>query len=307
MNIMEYVRNPFRVVYPLNRRGLLNWLPDKMYLDLLYRACQGKKLQLKQPKTYSEKLQWLKLYDRRPEYTTMVDKYEAKKHIAGVIGEEYIVPTIGLWDRFEDIDFDKLPDKFVLKCTHDSGGLIICKDKANLDIKAARKKICKSLKKNYFYQGREWPYKNVKPRIICEPLLEDDTKSGLSDYKFYCFDGCVRMLHITFGRGTAEGLSMNYYDRDLNLLPVGHYKYPNYKGEFIPPTQYEKMVELASKLSEGIPHVRVDFYEVNGKIYAGELTFFTDSGVAFFNPREFDETVGKWLALPMENGDKQKV
>lgn len=298
MELIEYIKNPFKLILPFGRRGFFNWLSDKRYLELVYRAYMGQKLNLEQPKTFTEKLQWLKLYDRRLEYAVMVDKYEAKKHIASVIGEEYLIPTIGIYESFDEIDFEHLPDRFVLKCTHDSGNVIICRNKAELDVKAARTCLEAAMKCNFYWSHREWPYKNVKPRIICEPLLEEPGKPDLSDYKFYCFDGCVRMLHITFGRGTAEGLSMNYYDRNLQMLPVQHFKYPNYNGEFVPPTQYEKMVELASKLSAGIPHVRVDFYEVNGRIYAGELTFFTDGGIGFYTPRSFDEVVGQWLTLP---------
>lgn len=231
-----------------------------------------KKLNLKAPETYTEKLQWLKLYDRRPEYVKMVDKYEVKKYVADIIGEEYIIPTLGVWDRFEDIDFDALPDQFVLKCTHDSGGLAICKDKSTFDIAAAKEKIEKSLKENYYWHSREWPYKNVNPRIIAEVYMEDETTQELRDYKFFAFDGTVKALFIASERYAAEETKFDFFDENFNHLPFtnGH---PNAKIMPEKPVTFEKMKQLAAKLSAGIPQVRVDFYEVNGKIYFGELTF----------------------------------
>ena len=279
-------------------KKMLAGLPDKQYLQLYYFASFKRPLNLNNPRTYNEKLQWIKLYDRKPEYTRMVDKYEAKGYIAEKIGPQYVIPTYGVWDSFDEINFDALPDRFIMKTTHDSGTFMICTDKKTFDKAAAKEKMEKSLRRKYYLIAREWPYKNVHPRIICEKLLENGNGSPLSDYKFYCFDGEVRMLHVTFGRGTADGLSMNYYDRDLNLMPYDHYHYPRYNGKFTPPVQYEKMVELASVLSKGIPHVRVDFYEVNGEIYLGELTFFTDGGFGTFKSREFDEMIGSWIKLP---------
>lgn len=289
-------KNAKRVIWS----GVLNWIPDKTYLKLQYWVIMGRTLHLDDPKAFTEKLQWLKLYNRKPEYTTMVDKYAAKKYIASIVGEEYIVPTLGVWKRFDDIDFDALPDKFVLKCNHDSGNVVICKNKAELDKKAAKALLERALKRNFYWIMREWPYKNVEPRIICEPLLEQEGQSDLSDYKFYCFDGQVKVLHVTFGRGTQEGLSINFYDEQLNQLPVQHFKYPNHDGEFVPPVNYQKMVELAALLSKGIPHVRVDFYDVNGKLYVGELTLFSSGGMGRFKPDSFDMQMGQWLTLPSE-------
>ena len=171
----------------LDSRGFFKFMSDEAYLKFMYKLKMKRKLNLSDPQTFNEKLQWLKIYDRKPEYTTMVDKYEAKKYVADIIGEEYIIPTLGVWDRFEDIDFDELPDQFVLKCTHDSGGLVICRDKSKLDLKAAKKKINKSLKRNYYWIGREWPYKNVRPRIIAEKFMTDPTSDDLQDYKFFFF------------------------------------------------------------------------------------------------------------------------
>ena len=193
-NIKEFFVNPVARFDILSSRGLLDWMDDETYLRKYYKLRMGKELNLENPQTFNEKLQWLKLHDRKDIYTTMVDKYEVKKYVSNIIGEQYIIPTYGVWDRFDDIDFDSLPEQFVLKCTHDSGGLIIVRDKSKLDIKAAKKKINKCLKRNYYSHGREWPYKNVKPCVVAEAYMEDDATSELRDYKFFCFDGEVKVL-----------------------------------------------------------------------------------------------------------------
>ncbi len=295
--IVACIKKPKKFFTGLSRRGYLNWLPDKAYIKIEYRLRMGKKLNLKNPQTFNEKLQWLKLYNRKPEYTKMVDKYDAKAYVAERIGEEYIIPTIGVWDKFEDIDFDSLPDQFVLKCTHDSGGLVICRDKSKLDIEDAKKKIEKSLQRKYYLSGREWPYKNVKPRIIAEAYMEDTATAELRDYKFFCFDGQVKALFIATERASkTEETKFDFFDENFNHLPFtnGH---PN--AAVIPekPVNFEKMKELAGKLSVGIPHLRVDFYEVNGKIYFGELTFSHWGGMMPFEPEEWDETFGSWIQI----------
>ena len=249
------------------------------------------------PQTYNEKLQWLKLYDRKPEYTQMVDKYEAKKYVAAIIGEEYIIPTLGVWDRFEDIDFDALPDCFVLKCTHDSGGLVIVRDKKELDKKAARRKIEHCLGRNYYMNSREWPYKNVRPRIIAEQFMINDSGEELQDYKFMCFNGKVKCCFVCSDRFSAEGLHITILDRDWNVLPFHRHYHPPKSG-LEKPAQYDEMLRLAEQLSKDIPFVRVDLYEINGKIYFGELTFFPGSGLEKFEPESGDYTLGSWIALP---------
>lgn len=278
-------------------RGYLFWIPDMLYVKMIYRMRMGKRLNLRNPKTFNEKLQWLKLYDRKPEYTTMVDKYEVKKYVADKIGAEHIIPTLGVWDRFEEIDFDTLPDQFVLKCTHDSGGLVICRDKANLDREAAKDKINKSLKQNYYYHGREWPYKHVKPRIIAEQYMVDESGYELKDYKFFSFDGVTRAMFIASDRFTeGEETKFDFFDMDFNHLPFmnGH---PNATHELMRPQSFDQMREFADKLSEGIPQVRVDFYDINGKIYFGELTFAHWSGLVPFEPEEWDCRFGEWIDL----------
>jgi hypothetical protein len=276
-------------------------LSDKKFLKLEYYACVGKKLNLDNPQTYNEKLQWLKLYDRKPEYTEMVDKYSAKKYVADRIGEEYIIPTLGAWDSFDEIDFNSLPEQFVLKCTHDSGGLVICKDKSTFDIQKAKEKIEKSLKRDYFYVHREWPYKNVKKQIIAEKYMEDTETAELRDYKFFTFDGKVKALFIATDRqNEKEETKFDFFDENYNHLDIrnGH---PNANEIPHKPLNFELMKELAEKLSKGIPHLRVDFYEVNGKVYFGELTFSHWSGLVPFEPDEWDRTFGSWIELPEKN------
>ena len=273
-------------------------LPDKFFLKSLFKLRFGRSLNLE---TYNEKLQWLKLYDRRPEYSMMVDKAEVKKYVASIIGEEHIIPTLAVYNRVEEIDFDALPNQFVLKCTHDSGGIVICKDKDKLDRKAAIKKLKKGLKTNYFYQNREWVYKNVKPRIIAEQYMTNVSKGSvdeLSDYKWFCFDGEPKAMFIATDRFVkGEETKFDFYDMDFNHLPFtnGH---PNASKPISKPAGFETMKELARKLSRGIPHVRVDFYDVNEHIYFGELTFFHWSGTMPFEPEEWDYKFGEWLKLP---------
>lgn len=286
-----------KIVSAAAYRGLFNWIGDKAFLKLTFWARMGEKLNLDQPKTYNEKLQWLKLYDRNPLYTTLVDKYAVKDYVAEKIGKQYLIPTLGVWDCFDDIDFESLPKQFVLKCTHDSGGLVICKDKDTLDKEKARRKIEKSLHFQYYYLGREWPYKNVKPRIIAEEYMEDSEVKELRDYKFFCFDGKFKILFIATDRQKqGDDTKFDFFDEKFTHLPFtnGH---PN---AIIPPKKpecFDEMVRLAEKLSEGIPQVRIDFYEVDGKVFFGEMTFFHWSGMVPFNPPEWDRKLGDWIVL----------
>ena len=280
-------------------------MSDKTYLKKLYRQKMGKELDLKTPKTFNEKLQWLKLYDRRPEYTTMVDKYAVKQYVADRIGEQYIIPTLGVWDRFEDIDFDALPNQFVLKCTHDSGGLVICPNKNQLDRETARHKIETSLNQNYYLHSREWPYKHVKPRIIAEQYMEDVKTAELRDYKFFCFNGVARALFVATERHKAgEEVKFDFFDMEFQHLDLrqGH---PNAATCPERPDTFDEMKRLAEKLSQDIPHVRVDFYEVNGQVYFGELTFAHFAGTVPFKPEEWDYTFGSWIELPKRKNKRR--
>ena len=276
--------------------GFYNWLPDDLFLKKEFKLRMGKKLNLDNPRTFNEKLQWLKIHNRKPEYTVMVDKYAAKQYVADRIGEEYIIPTLGVWNHFDDIDFDSLPNQFVLKCTHDSGGLAICKDKLTFDKEAAKKKIEHYLKRKYYYIHREWPYKNVQPRIIVEKYMSDDINKELNDYKLMCFNGKVKATFVCTNRFSENGLNVTFYDTDWNRLPFERH-YPASKVEIEKPKTYDEMVKLAERLAENIPFVRVDFYEVKGKIYFGELTFFPGSGFEEFVPEKWDKTLGDWIEI----------
>lgn len=276
----------------LSNHGFYRNMSDEVYLERLYKACMGKKLNIQNPKTFNEKLQWLKLNDRRSEYTAMVDKYEVKKYIASKIGEDYIIPTLGVWNNFDDIDFGALPNQFVLKCTHDSGGLVICRNKKHLNVKHAREKINKSLKSNYYFIGREYPYKNVKPRIIAEQFMVDNSTSELRDYKFFCFGGVCKCMKVDFDRFIEH--RANYYDPQGNILDIGETICPpNPQKNIVLPDNMDKMIELAEELSKGIPFLRADFYDVNGRIYFGELTFYPASGFGTFTDDAWDVKLGE--------------
>lgn len=273
-------------------------IPDKIYLHLKYYFRMGKWLHLKHPKTFNEKLQWLKLYGRRPIDTVLSDKYAVKEYIAKTIGPEYVIPLLGVWDRFEDIDFDQLPNQFVLKCTHDSGGVIVCRDKGKLDMESARRKINHSLKNDFYVYSREKAYKDIPRRIIAEEYKEDSKTKELRDYKFFCFDGHPKALFIASDRqADGEETKFDFFDMEYNHLPFtnGH---PNATVLPEKPKCFEEMKVLAAKLSEGIPHVRVDFYEVDGRVYFGEMTYSHWGGMTPFVPDKWDKIFGDWIQLP---------
>ncbi len=303
--LKEILKNP--VYYLIKLIG--KCLPDnlscnKFYLKILYRNKFKNKLDIEDPKTFNEKIQWLKLYDRNPEYTKMVDKYEVKKYVKNLIGEEYIIDTLGIYDTFDDIDFSKLPDKFVLKCTHDSGGVVVCKDKETIDVKKCRKKFKKLLRRNYFYNGREFPYKNVKPRIIVEPFMSDGINEDLLDYKFMCFNGKVKCSFVCSERRSEKGLAVDFFDNNWNHLPFERH-YRNLGKEIKKPDNLEKMIALAEKLSKGTSFVRVDFYDINGNIYFGEMTFYPGSGLEEFNPEDWDYKLGELITIKRDDENEK--
>lgn len=272
-------------------------IPDRLYLKMLFRLHMGYNLNLDNPQTFSEKLQWLKLYNRKPEHTRMVDKYEAKKYVAENIGQEYIIPTLGVWNSVDDINFDALPNQFVLKTTHGGGntGVIICRDKSTLDIPKAKAKLKKSLGKCIYRQFREWPYKNVKRRIIAETLIGD---GQMNDYKFFCFDGDVKLCQVISGREST--MSIDFFDKEWRHQPFHEPKeYPFSVHEITKPKLYDKMWDIARSLCIEHCFIRVDLYEANDHIYFGELTFFPTSGMGGFDPKEWDYTLGQWIKLPM--------
>ncbi len=285
------------IYYILLATKTARFVPDKWYVELEYRCLLGKRLDLKNPKTFNEKLQWLKIYDRKPEYTIMVDKYAVKQYVADRIGEKYVIPTLGVWDRPEQLEWDCLPNKFVLKCTHNSGGLVICKDKKKLDKGAAIKKLSDALERDYYLASREWPYKNVPRRIIAEQYLEDVAIEDLRDYKFFCFNGKMRVFKIDFDRQSHH--RANYFDRDGNLLPYGEKVCPPQKDKQLElPQNLGEMIELVEKISDALPFGRIDFYNVNGKVYFGEITFFPAGGFGAFTDDKFDYELGGDLQLP---------
>lgn len=279
------------------------FLSDEVLIKKMFKVRMGYSLNLDNPKTFNEKLQWLKLNDRKDYYTNLVDKYEAKKHVAKLIGKEYIIPTLGIYDNFNDIDFTKLPDQFVIKCTHDSGGLAVIKDKKKMDIKKVKKKINKSLKRNFYYNYREWPYKNVKPRIIVEQYMEDCDAGELVDYKIMCFNGKAKMI-FTCTERFGDGLKVTFFDLDWNKLPFTRH-YPTSNKIIKKPKNLNKMIRFSEELSSGIPFVRMDWYEINGKLYFGEYTFFPGSGYEEFDPQSWDKKIGDWINLSIvEKGAK---
>lgn len=296
--------------------GMYNSVPDEEFLKRKYQASLHRELNLDNPQTFNEKIQWLKLHDHRPEYTMMVDKYKVREYIAEKLGEEYLIPLLGVWDDPDEIEFDKLPDQFVLKCNHNSGlGMCICKDKSKLNIKKVKAGLRKGLKEDYYLTGREWPYKNVPRKIIAEKYMVNEsenrvsitdaaeqTKSsissdGLLDYKLMCFNGEVRCSFVCSDRFNGKGLKVTFFDNDWNVLPFERH-YPKSDMPIAKPKKFEKMVQFAEQLSINIPFVRVDFYEINGDLYFGELTFSPGSGMEEFTPESADYELGSWIKLP---------
>lgn len=281
----------------LTRAGFYNHMSDEEYLSRKYQLYFGRKLNLKNPQTVNEKLQWLKLYNRKPEYTMMVDKYKVREYIAQELGEEYLIPLLGVWDNPDEIDFDALPNQFVLKCNHNSGlGMCICKDKSELDISKVKGELRKGLKQDYYLTGREWPYKDVPRKIIAEKYMVD-ASGDLKDYKFYCFNGEMKFVMISSDRNTSRPTRADYFDRDFNWLDFT-WGYSHAEVHPEKPEQFEKMVAIAEKLGKGLPHIRVDLYDCNGKIYFGELTFFDGSGFDKIKPIEWEYRIGEMLILP---------
>lgn len=299
---MNIITRKFKslIVWSLMNIKLLNKMfSDESYLKIIYHLYFGRPLNLKNPKRFTEKIQWLKIYGRTPINVVMADKYAVKEYIREHIGEQYVIPLLGVWDRPEDIDFSKLPERFVIKCNHNSGtGMYICRDKSQLDEKVVRKEIQKGLRQDYFLGSREYAYKDIPKKIIAEKYMEDNETKELRDYKFFCFDGEPRVFFIALGRLQGEdSVTFDFFDMDYNHLPFtnGH---PNAKVPPQKPKCFEEMKQLATKLSKGMPHVRIDFYEVNGHVFFGEFTFSHWGGLVPFNPEEWDYKLGEMISLP---------
>ena len=296
MNLISLFSNPKNIAI-----GLLHHAPfikDDLYLRIKYRLEMGEKLNLKKPIKFQEKLQWLKLYNRQPEYTKLVDKYAVKEYVKDLIGEKHVIPTLGVWNNFDEIDFEKLPDKFVLKTTHGGGssGVIICRDKNSFDYALAKKKLQKSLRSDIYKIYKEWPYKDVPKRIIAEKYIDAPDNNGLKDYKFFCFNGEPKFLKVDSNRFTTH--RANYYDLEWNLLPFGERVFPpDTSNVDLPPIQLQEMIRLAQELSKNHPFLRVDLYNVSGNIYFGELTFYPASGFGKFTSDEWEIKIGDILNI----------
>lgn len=280
--------------------------PDRFFLKIQYKSVFGRRLDLKEPKTFTEKLNWLKLYDRNPEYCKIVDKYEVRKYIAQQLGEEYLIPLLGVWDRVEDIDFDKLPEQFVLKCTHDSGSVVLCSGKNCFDYNAAKIKLAAKLKSNLFWHGREWPYKDLKPRIIAEQYMENEDGEDLIDYKFFCFNGKPEFVYVSQGLSNHETARLCYMWLDWTPTPFRRTDFDLFETLPPRPKRFDQMLEAAKLLSRDYPFARVDFYEINGQLYFGEITFYPGAGFTAFEPEEWDYKLGKLLEIPVNKFEKSR-
>ena len=295
--VIRAIMHPSHLALFLLHKTARLW-PDKLFLEIKFRLMMGQKLDLNTPKTFNEKLQWLKLYNRRSEYTTMVDKYAVKQYVSDKIGEQYIIPTLGVWNSVDDIDWDILPKQFVLKTTHGGGGggVVICKDKTTFDKESVKIRLQKSLDCDIYLNFREWPYKDVPKRIIAEQYMTDESTVELKDYKFFCFNGSVRCFKVDFDRFISH--KANYYSREAELLPFGEVCcMPDFTRIFEKPKNFDKMIEIVESLAKGIPFVRIDLYNSNGNIYFGEITFFPAGGMGKFAPDEWDEKLGELLIL----------
>lgn len=278
-------------------RKLTRSIPDRIYLQIVYFRHFKKFIDFDNPKTFNEKIQWLKLNYRKEEYTNLVDKYRVKQYITKLIGEEYVIPTLGVWNNADDIDFKSLPEKFVLKCNNDSGGIVICKNKKDFDEAKAKSFLKERLKNNGYWYGREWPYKNVKPCIIAEKYMEDSISKDLKDYKFFCFNGSMEFFDIDIDRFIEH--RANYYDRNGNFLPFGKtYCPPDYTKKIEMPKNLDKMIELAETISHNTVLSRIDFYEIDGQVYFGEITFYPGSGFSPFTDEKWDYKLGDMIDLP---------
>lgn len=289
------ITHPQYVFLMLGHRGFFKWMSDELYLKIGYRIKMGKKLNIQSPVTYNEKIQWLKLNYKNPSLTNLADKYEVRKYVEKKIGDQYLIPLLGVWNDTDSIDYASLPEEFVLKCTHDSGSVIICRDKSKLNYSKTKKKLDRILNQNYYWGQREWVYDNIKPRIIAEKLITSESEKDLKDYKFFVFDGQVRFMFVASDRSTD--VRFDFFDREFNPIPVSQ-KHKKSDKKIVKPENYEEMVRLAEKLAEDFPHARIDFYNVDGEILFGEITFFHFSGWEKFEPEHFDTVFGSWLQLP---------
>lgn len=293
------IKKPLLFIHTKSWLFLARVLNDKIYIKFKFLIRVGYLPNLKKPRTFQEKLQWIKLNDRKEIYHQMVDKLKVKDFIAQRLGEGYTFPTIGIWNSFDKIDFDNLPNKFVLKCTHDSGSYFICQDKSTLDKEDARKKLLVNFKKDYYIKSREFPYKGLTPRIIAEPLIQDNKYPDLRDFKFMCFNGEPKLFYITSNNQKRRGYNIDYFDLQGNHLKIEKSGNPNnVQNRPSIPEKLKEMITIAKKLAKNTYFLRVDFYEVDYRIYVGELTFFDFAGFGKFKPENYNKILGDWIELP---------
>ncbi len=302
MSIQAYLKNPWRIFNHFNYSKISYLLPDKVLISLLFRARLGYKMDFNNPKSFNQKIQWLKINNRDPLFTTMVDKYEVRQYISDKIGEEYLIPLYGVFNSFDEIDFSQLPNQFVIKCTHDSGSVVVCRDKHTFDIEKTKSFINSALQDNFYMRGREWPYKNVKPCIIVEKYMEENTANktdvqGLTDYKFYCFNGVAKYLYVSKGLEHHETARISFVNTDWTEADFHRADFKPFEELPEKPHHFDEMIELANKLSEGFPFLRVDLYEINDRIYFSELTFSPGNGYMPFVPKEKDFELGEMIDI----------
>lgn len=300
--LRDVIRNPYSVVPKLGWRGMLDWMPDKMHISFYFRAHMGYWMNWDCPGSFNEKIQWLKLYDRKPEYTIMADKIAVKKYVSEKLGPEYVIPLLDVYENPEEIDFERLPDRFVLKCSHNSGkGVVICRDRAGLDIGGVKRELNDGLDRNFYMFGREWVYKDIPRKILAEKYMEDET-GELRDFKVFNFNGEPRLIQVDSKR--FSGHRRNLYSVDWEYINV-EYEYPSSPDiQIQKPRCLHDILKAAEVLSRGIPFVRTDFYVVNDKVYFGEMTFYPECGHGKFVPDTFDKELGSWLNLPEKNAGR---
>ena len=303
--VKKYLTSPeyrFKTNYD---RGVYDSLSDKDFLIKKYKMVNGIKLDLDDPKTFCEKIQYLKIYDRNPLYTVLQDKYLVRDHVAKLIGEEHLIPLLAVYDSADDIDFDALPDQFVLKCNHDSNSVVICRDKASLDTDKVRKKLAKRLAMNFWDPGKEWAYKDIPHKIVAEKYMQEDGDDetdevkGLRDYKFFCFGGEPKFAYVSKGLENHSTAKMVHLNLDWTRAPFQRTGYAEFDKLPEKPSRFDEMLEICKKLSDGIPFVRIDLYEINGKVYFGEYTFYPASGSGDFVPKSWNTEIGSWIDLTL--------
>ncbi len=297
--MIKLIKDPYYTIGNYCYKHCPKLMTDKWWLEIAWKRYMGYKLDLKHPQTFNEKLQWLKLYDRKPEYITMVDKYRAKQWVADRIGEQYVIPTLAVYNSVDEIDLDKLPDQFVLKCNHDSGSVVICKDKSSFDLEAAKRKLAVALRKNYFWDSREWPYKKVHRCIFAEKYIEE-VEGDMVDYKMMAFNGKVKCSFTCTNRRNGKGLNVTFFDMNWKRMPFER-NYPADVNCVNKPSSFEEMVKISERLSVELLFSRIDFYEVKGHPFFGEITLYPGAGFEPFSPKEWDCVLGDWIKLPQKN------